>query len=132
MKSSDSTAPAASSFESKADELLRRAERAAEDCVDWTEIHNAVFAPGVLSESFPDRAGRERFVASPQYRRIMELSEAVRRAGRDGLPSGRFVVRLPRSLHASLAREAAEEGVSLNQLVVSKVAATPFGSAGHG
>ena len=36
--------------------------------------------------------------------------------------SGRFVVRLPRSLHAVLEREAASEGVSLNQLVLAKLA----------
>ena len=33
------------------------------------------------------------------------------------------MVRLPRSLHAALEREAAIEGVSLNQLVVMKLAA---------
>jgi len=36
--------------------------------------------------------------------------------------SGRFVVRLPQSLHAALEREAAAEVVSLNQLVVAKLA----------
>jgi hypothetical protein len=35
--------------------------------------------------------------------------------------SGRFVVRLPQSLHAVLEREAIAEGVSLNQLVVAKL-----------
>lgn len=34
------------------------------------------------------------------------------------LPSGEFRVRLPRTLHAQLARRAAQEGVSQNQLVV--------------
>ena len=33
--------------------------------------------------------------------------------------SGRFVVRVPKSLHRDLARRAEEEGTSLNQLVVS-------------
>jgi antitoxin HicB len=36
--------------------------------------------------------------------------------------SGKFNVRVPRSLHAALAREAEAEGVSLNQLVVAKLA----------
>jgi predicted HicB family RNase H-like nuclease len=35
--------------------------------------------------------------------------------------SGKFVVRLPRSLHAALEAEAEREGVSLNQLVVAKL-----------
>jgi predicted HicB family RNase H-like nuclease len=35
--------------------------------------------------------------------------------------SGRFVVRLPKSLHARLAGEAAKEGVSLNQYALYKL-----------
>jgi predicted HicB family RNase H-like nuclease len=37
--------------------------------------------------------------------------------------SGRFVVRLPQSLHLALEQEAQREGISLNQLVVAKLAA---------
>ena len=110
-------------FNQRADRLLRLAEAAAETAGDWHAVHNAVFAPGVTSGAFPARADRERFVASPQYDRIMALAESVRRSGRDGLPSGKFLVRLPRSLHAALARDAAAEGVSLNQWVVSKLSA---------
>lgn len=36
--------------------------------------------------------------------------------------SGKFVVRLPKSLHQRLAIEAEKEGVSLNQLVLYKLA----------
>lgn len=36
--------------------------------------------------------------------------------------SGKFLVRLPRSLHARLARRAAQEGVSLNQLLTGMLA----------
>ena len=36
--------------------------------------------------------------------------------------SGKFLVRLPRSLHARLARRAAREGVSLNQLLTGLLA----------
>jgi len=41
----------------------------------------------------------------------------------EGLPSGRFVTRLPKTLHARLIRQASREGVSQNQLVMSYVAA---------
>jgi hypothetical protein len=37
-------------------------------------------------------------------------------------PKGRFVVRLPQSLHVALTAEARVEGTSLNQLVVAKLA----------
>lgn len=36
--------------------------------------------------------------------------------------SGKFVVRLPKSLHQKLAIEAAKEGISLNQLALYKLA----------
>lgn len=36
--------------------------------------------------------------------------------------SGRFVVRVPRGLHARLAREAEQQGVSLNQWAATKLA----------
>ena len=36
--------------------------------------------------------------------------------------SGKFLVRLPKSLHATLAEEAAREGVSLNTLVLTRLA----------
>ena len=41
--------------------------------------------------------------------------------------SGRFVLRIPKSLHRSLALEAKREGVSLNQNIMTRLAAT----AGH-
>lgn len=40
-----------------------------------------------------------------------------------GLPSGRFVVRVPRTLHHRLTRQAKEDGVSLNQLANTYLAA---------
>ena len=41
---------------------------------------------------------------------------------------GRFVLRLPKSLHAALTAEAKAEGVSLNQLCVASLA-TQLGEA---
>lgn len=38
--------------------------------------------------------------------------------------SGKLVVRMPLGLHASLASEARDEGVSLNLLIVSKLSLT--------
>ena len=62
-----------------------------------------------------------------QYKKIRELiARAIETYGlvEGATPkkSGRFVVRLPQSLHAALEREAEQEGVSLNQLVVAKLA----------
>jgi hypothetical protein len=62
-----------------------------------------------------------------EYQSIRKLvSDAMDRTGlvEGATPkkSGKFVVRLPKSLHAALELEASREGVSLNQLVVTKLA----------
>ena len=47
--------------------------------------------------------------------------------------SGKLLVRMPKSLHESLARQARKEGVSLNQLVLyylARQAGTPLGRGG--
>jgi len=40
------------------------------------------------------------------------------------LPSGRLLVRMPRTLHAELARVAEQEGMSLNGLIVAALASS--------
>ena len=67
--------------------------------------------------------------AGEAQRAIAAWLEAARAAGRE-IPkpsvtepldrySGKFIVRVPRTVHARLARKAKQEGVSLNQLVSS-------------
>ena len=67
--------------------------------------------------------------AREAQRAIAAWLEAARSAGRE-IPkpsvtepldrySGKFIVRVPRTVHARLARKAKQEGVSLNQLVSS-------------
>jgi predicted RNase H-like HicB family nuclease len=41
----------------------------------------------------------------------------------DGQYSGKFVLRIPKSLHARLAMEAAKEGISLNQYALYRLSA---------
>jgi antitoxin HicB len=53
----------------------------------------------------------------------LESGEPVPQPAEDiGLPSGKWLQRVPRSLHLKLIRVAKEEGVSLNQLVTSALA----------
>ena len=58
----------------------------------------------------------ERLIGDPPRRR-----PSGRRADPSADLSGRLVVRFPKSMHRELARRAAEEGVSLNQLILSFV-----------
>jgi hypothetical protein len=113
----------------KSAKLLDSAKDVASSAPNWADLSNALFDPveGLVSRAFPTREEREAFLKTEQCRAIRSLlKSAMERSGltEGATPrkSGRFVVRLPKSLHAALEREAAEEGVSLNQLVVTKLA----------
>ena len=109
--------------------ILETAKQAASSSNTWADLSNFLFNPenGLLVKAFPDRAEREKFMKSPEYKAIRALLlEQMKSTGivEGATPekSGRFVVRVPKSLHAALDREASNEGVSLNQLVVTKLA----------
>lgn len=89
---------------------------------------------GFIAEA-PDLPGcsawgaTEANAAREAQRAIVAWLEAAQAAGRE-IPqpsvteplarfSGKFLVRVPRSVHARLSRKAKQEGVSLNQLVAS-------------
>ena len=111
----------------RAQELLTLARKLAETPgLTWVEANNAVYGPGgPFARLFPSVGDRLAFAKSDESKQIDALI--------DSLPdpsvgpqrreySGKFNVRLPKSLHAALACEAEAEGVSLNQLVVAKLA----------
>jgi antitoxin HicB len=83
--------------------------------------------------TFPDLPGCRSDGATPEEtvkngRDALQSWLAVARESGDKIPgpfgavSGRFVQRVPRSLHAQLIAQAKAEGVSLNTLIVSLVA----------
>ena len=107
--------------------ILDSARRVAASAETWADLSNALFDPedGLVARAFPTREEREEFIKTKEYQALRELIEAAQE--RTGLvegatpkKSGKFIVRLPRSLHAALEAEANDEGVSLNQLVVTK------------
>lgn len=73
--------------------------------------------PGCISDGeTPEEAmenGRDAMTAWLQA--VNEAGREVPRVGE--LPSGKFVARVPRSLHARLSARARQEGVSMNALV---------------
>jgi hypothetical protein len=112
---------------SRARELLTLAEKLAQTPgLTWVEANNAVYGPGgPFVRLFPTAKDRVAFAKTSHSRRIDALIDRlpdppVGPQRRDY--SGKFNVRVPKSLHAALATEAEAEGVSLNQLVVAKLA----------
>lgn len=115
-------------FDEKADRLLAAARKLAETVTTWADFSNDLFAQdgGLVAEAFPDLASRRLFCDTRQYGAINEiLLGLMKRFGlADGATpakSGKFLVRVPKSLHSSLSGEATREGVSLNQLVTAKL-----------
>jgi hypothetical protein len=107
-------------------ELLTLARKLAETPgLTWVEANNAIYGPGgPFVRLFPTKSDRATFARTKERKQIDELI--------DSLPdppvglqhreySGKFNVRIPKSLHAALASEAEAEGVSLNQLVLAKL-----------
>jgi hypothetical protein len=109
--------------------LLKRAKELAKEADTWADFSNALFDPfeGELVRALPTQEDREAFRRTNEYKEIRELlREKMDKTGlvKGATPrkSGKFVVRLPRSLHAALENEAETEGTSLNQLIVTKLA----------
>lgn len=92
----------------------------------WTELHNAVFGiGGFYSTLFDTPEERAKFVQTEENSAIMAMINDrmdIGVAPIDKTPSGRVLLRLPKSLHAALVAEAELEGISLNQLILSKLA----------
>ena len=114
----------------KARQLLAFAEERAGQAADWVELHNALFGiGGKATELFATESERTAFAKTPECKRIFALLDGLPRpAVKDfgellATANGAISVRLPRSVHAALLAEAKAEGVSLNQLCLSKLVA---------
>ncbi len=122
----------------KVADILAEARTVASSAETWADLSNAFFDPvdGLVSKAFPTRDERAAFVKTDTYKQIQRLIVAAQDrsgllAGAVPTKSGRFVVRLPKTMHAALEREAESEGVSLNHLVVAKLAVQLDGLAGN-
>jgi len=110
-------------------DILEKAREVARSCHTWADLSNSLFDPleGLIARTFPHSKERAKFRKTNAYEELHALVEKKMETtglvgGANPKKSGKFVVRLPRSLHASLEREAEVEGTSLNQLIVAKLA----------
>lgn len=107
-------------------QLLAFAKERAKTAGNWMELHNAIFGIGAkFAELFPTVSARTLFVESEAHREIQQMMLALGKNGEHSAAleeaGGKFLLRLPKSIHAALILEAEQEGVSLNQLILSKV-----------
>jgi site-specific DNA-methyltransferase (adenine-specific) len=116
-------------IERKANYILEQARVLAGSVSSWVDFSSELFDQkrGLIARTFPDQMEREAFIDTTQYREVNALLlDLMKRFGvKEGAASqksGKFLVRVPKTLHESLEVEAKREGVSLNQLAVSKLA----------
>ena len=114
-------------IESRAQDLLKRAQKLSQtEGLSWVEANNAIYGPGgPFVRLFPNDKDRIAFAKTRESREIDRLIDSLPEppvGPRRREYSGKFNVRVPKSLHAALASEAEAEGVSLNQLVLAKLA----------
>jgi hypothetical protein len=114
----------------KARAVLAFAEQRAAEAADWLELSNALFGPGgKATVAFPTERERTAFCKTPEYKRLLALMDRLPAppvkevVELTASANGAISVRLPRSVHAALLAEAKAEGVSLNQLCLSKLVA---------
>jgi hypothetical protein len=119
-----------SSIVVKAKETLRFAEECARNASDWVVLENALFGlGGKANELFRTESDRTAFCRTAEYKQILSLMDSLPHPQVKGFvnmvasANGAISVRLPRSVHAALLAEAKAEGVSLNQLCLSKLVA---------
>ncbi len=117
------------SIESKANRVLEYARQLSGEVRTWADFSSALFdqTAGYVAKVFPNEFQRQLFFDSPQYSEINAvLLDLMNRfgtvEGAASTKSGKFVVRVPRTMHKVLEIEAKREGVSLNQLAVAKLA----------
>lgn len=110
--------------------LVSIAEGAAAVVESWADLSNFLFNPenGLITKAYPTKKERSEFQKTAEYKKIRTLlahSMAGKKlvTGANPQKSGKFVLRLPRTLHSILQQEALQEGTSLNQLVVYKLSA---------
>lgn len=142
-------------LKSKAAEIAGEVRRMSESGCTLEEIYEKLHGPGgAVSKAYPDSKSFGKFLVSEEYKDIMRsvypnwdtevlgrLKEAFggffnssRVGNRKSECSGNFRVRVPRSLHFALIKEAEQEGVSLNQLVLTKLSvqlSTAVSQSGH-
>jgi HicB family len=108
-------------------ELLILAKKLSETPgLTWVEANNAIYGPGgPFARLFPTKADRAAVANSKVRGQIDALIDSLPDPpvqSQDREFSGKFNIRIPKSLHAALVQEAEAEGVSLNQLVLAKLA----------
>ena len=117
----------------KPKQFLDEARRLQRCRVSSTEFWNSLCGiDGQLSRLFPAQTERVAFSKTTEWKKFHELWQELQErdkqsnrsfAATTASANGTVILRLPKSIHSALIREAEHEGTSLNQLCVAKLSA---------
>lgn len=112
--------------ESREQAVLRVAESYYHKSSDWTAFFREVLgAEGIVRKTFSAGDDLEAFEHSREYSQIQQMLAKLRERketqGDDAEPTRVITVRLPKSLHESLRKEAYSRQTSMNKLCISKL-----------
>jgi len=105
-------------------DVLRIAADFYEAKPSWVTFYREVFGlEGIIAQSFPEPASRAAFEQTSTYTRLSEMLARLREATDEwgGEPLRVITVRVPKSLHEALKREADQHRTSLNKLCITKL-----------
>lgn len=107
-------------------EVKRTAEHLYAQGPDWVTFYRETFGlRGIVRHSFPTRETLTAFKQTEAYDEILQLLTKLREQGPtaadDDEPTRVITVRLPKSMHETLRREAYEHETSMNKLCISKL-----------
>ncbi|MFT3786638.1 MAG: toxin-antitoxin system HicB family antitoxin [Tepidisphaeraceae bacterium] len=115
-------------YQAKASNVVEIAKGISSKTKSWIEYSHQVFNQknGVIAKAFRKDDERQAFYGSKEYDQLyaiqMDLMKKHGLSNAVATKSGKFIVRVPKTLHSSLEIEASREGVSLNQLALTKLA----------
>ncbi|QEG00019.1 hypothetical protein Mal15_40870 [Stieleria maiorica] len=113
-------------YDGRCRQTLLLAEEAFAATGSWVVFFREILGVGgVVMQLFPEQEEYRRFTAGPEFATLHEMLAAIRSQDQSksdaAEPERMITIRIPRSLHESLAEESQACGLSINKLSISKL-----------
>jgi len=110
----------------KQEEIKRVAGELYSQAPDWVTFYREIFGHnGIIQQMFPTPGDLEAFKRTEAYEEVHQMLTRLRAQGAPPSdstePIQMITVRLPKSIHDALLKEAARYGTSMNKLCISKL-----------
>lgn len=113
-------------FEERHNEILRLSQEAFAMTGSWNVFYATIFAVGgVIDQMFPSKEQRRHFETTDSFAELLEMLTSIRSQDESKTdayePSRMITIRMPRTLHDAIKREAEELELSINNYGLTKL-----------